>query len=223
MSAVKLLTHSSWFSLFFTWNRNIVDMVTRVFSAWISAILSHFGQIWRALSHLIPPPFYIKRREFGTPRSNVIQVSSSLLLFFPFSRPIRESTEREIRKMFCGPTDEQLQVERCVSLQRCTVPQCQCWKHDLNLPHHPASLPVKIVLPHDFCHPSIFQRPVLPTSGFFRCQEGIAIEPLELFASLVEHMARWGDALEDSFGLCMLEVQMWFRIHLDGMKIPPWN
>ena len=35
----------------------------------------------------------------------------------------------------------------------------------------------------------------------------MAIEPLELFASLVEHMARWGDALEDSFGLCMLEVQ----------------
>ena len=30
--------------------------------------------------------------------------------------------------------------------------------------------------------------------------------PLELFASLVEHMTRWGDALEDSFGLCMLEV-----------------
>jgi len=37
-------------------------------------------------------------------------------------------------------------------------------------------------------------------------KEGMAIEPLELFASLVEHMARWGDALEDSFGLCMLEV-----------------
>ncbi|CAJ1364634.1 unnamed protein product [Effrenium voratum] len=37
-------------------------------------------------------------------------------------------------------------------------------------------------------------------------KEGKAIAPLELFASLVEHMARWGDALEESFGLCMLEV-----------------
>ena len=41
-------------------------------------------------------------------------------------------------------------------------------------------------------------------SAFF--QEGTAIGALELFASLVEHMARWAEALEDSFGLCMLEA-----------------
>lgn len=37
-------------------------------------------------------------------------------------------------------------------------------------------------------------------------KEGQPILALEVFASLVEHMARWGDALEGSFGLCMLEV-----------------
>ena len=37
-------------------------------------------------------------------------------------------------------------------------------------------------------------------------QEGTAIGALELFASLVEHMARWAEALGDSFGLCMLEA-----------------
>ncbi|CAE8591977.1 unnamed protein product [Polarella glacialis] len=37
-------------------------------------------------------------------------------------------------------------------------------------------------------------------------KEGEPIPATELFASLVEHMARWGDALEGSFGLCMLEV-----------------
>ena len=45
------------------------------------------------------------------------------------------------------------------------------------------------------------------TSDFLhRFQEGTAIGALELFASLVEHMARWADALGDSFGLCMLEA-----------------
>lgn len=37
-------------------------------------------------------------------------------------------------------------------------------------------------------------------------KEGTPIGALELFASLVEHMARWAEAVEDSFGLCMLEV-----------------
>ncbi|CAE8682966.1 unnamed protein product [Polarella glacialis] len=37
-------------------------------------------------------------------------------------------------------------------------------------------------------------------------KEGEPVPATELFASLVEHMARWGDALEGSFGLCMLEV-----------------
>ena len=37
-------------------------------------------------------------------------------------------------------------------------------------------------------------------------KEGASIPPLELFASLVEHMARWADALQGSYGLCMLEV-----------------
>mmetsp|Transcript_46853 Transcript_46853/g.109412 ORF Transcript_46853/g.109412 Transcript_46853/m.109412 type:complete len:1049 (+) Transcript_46853:34-3180(+) len=37
-------------------------------------------------------------------------------------------------------------------------------------------------------------------------KEGASIHPLELFASLVEHMARWADALQGSHGLCMLEV-----------------
>ena len=37
-------------------------------------------------------------------------------------------------------------------------------------------------------------------------KEGAPIPPLELFASLVEHMARWADALQGSYGLCMLEV-----------------
>lgn len=37
-------------------------------------------------------------------------------------------------------------------------------------------------------------------------KEGNSIPPLELFASLVEHMARWADALQGSHGLCMLEV-----------------
>ena len=37
-------------------------------------------------------------------------------------------------------------------------------------------------------------------------QEGTPIGALELFASLVEHMARWAEAVEDSFGLCMLEA-----------------
>ena len=37
-------------------------------------------------------------------------------------------------------------------------------------------------------------------------KDGAPIPPLELFASLVEHMARWADALQGSHGLCMLEV-----------------
>jgi acyl carrier protein len=39
-------------------------------------------------------------------------------------------------------------------------------------------------------------------------KHGNPITPLEVFASLVEHFGRWGDALEGSFGLCMLEVMM---------------
>jgi len=37
---------------------------------------------------------------------------------------------------------------------------------------------------------------------------GKRITPLEVLASLVEHFQRWGDALDGSFGLCMLEVMM---------------
>lgn len=37
---------------------------------------------------------------------------------------------------------------------------------------------------------------------------GNRIPPEEVFASLVEHFKRWGDALSGSFGLCMLEVMM---------------
>lgn len=39
-------------------------------------------------------------------------------------------------------------------------------------------------------------------------KHGKPIAALELFASLVEHFERWGDALDGSFGLCMLEVMM---------------
>nr|ADY62524.1 SxtA short isoform precursor [Alexandrium fundyense] len=39
-------------------------------------------------------------------------------------------------------------------------------------------------------------------------KRGKPITALELFASLVEHFERWADALEVSFGLCVLEVMM---------------
>ncbi|CAK9049662.1 unnamed protein product, partial [Durusdinium trenchii] len=78
-------------------------------------------------------------------------------------------------------------------------------------------LHVRSFLDHD--RPYIPARdPILPESAlaaFVRAQladfvhldkEGAPIAPLELFASLVEHMMRWGDAMEGSFGLCMLEV-----------------
>lgn len=39
-------------------------------------------------------------------------------------------------------------------------------------------------------------------------KHGNPITALEVFASLVEHFGRWGDALQGSFGLCMLEVMM---------------
>ena len=39
-------------------------------------------------------------------------------------------------------------------------------------------------------------------------KHGKRITALEVLASLVEHFQRWGDALEGSFGLCMLEVMM---------------
>jgi len=37
---------------------------------------------------------------------------------------------------------------------------------------------------------------------------GKRISPRELFTSLVDHFVRWGDAMEGSFGLCVLEVMM---------------
>lgn len=39
-------------------------------------------------------------------------------------------------------------------------------------------------------------------------KHGQPISAEELYASLVEHFQRWGDALDGSFGLCMLEVMM---------------
>jgi len=37
-------------------------------------------------------------------------------------------------------------------------------------------------------------------------RQGKPISPAEVFASLLEHLERWGDAIEGSFGLCVLEV-----------------
>ena len=39
-------------------------------------------------------------------------------------------------------------------------------------------------------------------------RQGRPISPVEVFASLLEHFERWGDAVESSFGLCVLEVMM---------------
>lgn len=39
-------------------------------------------------------------------------------------------------------------------------------------------------------------------------KSGSPLPKLEVFASLMEHMARWADCLEGSFGICLLEVMM---------------
>eukprot|EP00930_Biecheleria_cincta_P083766 TRINITY_DN73273_c0_g1_i1.p1 TRINITY_DN73273_c0_g1~~TRINITY_DN73273_c0_g1_i1.p1 ORF type:complete len:985 (+),score=200.36 TRINITY_DN73273_c0_g1_i1:26-2980(+) len=39
-------------------------------------------------------------------------------------------------------------------------------------------------------------------------KHGNPLTAIDLFQSLVEHFGRWGDSLEGSFGLCMLEVMM---------------
>ena len=166
MGAVKLLTQSSWFSLFFTWNRDIVDMVTRVFSAWISAILSHFGQIWRVSSHLIPPPFYIKGGNLAPQDPMWFKFPAVFCCFSLFQADKGINSKRNQEGVLRTNWWTTPSRKMCVFAKMyCT--SMSMLKHDLNLPHHPASLPVEMVFPHDFCHPSIFQRPVLPTSGFF--------------------------------------------------------
>eukprot|EP00931_Biecheleriopsis_adriatica_P039453 TRINITY_DN22563_c0_g1_i1.p1 TRINITY_DN22563_c0_g1~~TRINITY_DN22563_c0_g1_i1.p1 ORF type:complete len:991 (+),score=210.91 TRINITY_DN22563_c0_g1_i1:28-2973(+) len=81
------------------------------------------------------------------------------------------------------------------------------------------TLHVRSFLDHDrpYIAPKLKPADSSVTGSFARAQmrdfvhldkEGNHIAPVELFASLVEHFGRWSDALEGSFGLCMLEVMM---------------